>query len=1690
MIMRRPPTDIRLFERNSHEPGRDGFHSVSDLTQRSKEPFQGRGGTRPYLFKGRVHGSETQAASHEPVSRTVAFRPLQRWTPGSARKQPEGSGPHSLMAGVVTLALAWIAGGSFYQTSGQPLPTAPASQNQRANPAAAPASPNQPGPASAPRAQTPDPFEFLDGDRVVLLGDTLIEREQLYGYVETRLLARHPDRKITFRNLGWSADTPLGASRMSFDWPKPEEEWLKHLLAQVAAVKPSVAMVGYGMASSFAGEAGLPKFKADLAKLIEGIQAQSQEKRVRVILLSPIRHEPLPPPLPDPVNHNAVLGLYTKAIQEIAEAGGHHFISLFDLLPDGTKTDPPVPLTDNGIHLNAVGYWTLAETIEQGLGWIPTAWRLGFTRDGQPRRGSQLIKVEDVVRTDNSVRFKATTDFLEHLMAPGDDSMTPRRTPPNLLQFMGIKAGTYVLRIDGHAVVGFDHGDWGRGQRISGGPPQARTEQLRQTVIKKNELFFHRWRPQNQTYLFGFRKHEQGQNAREIPMFDPLIEEQEAKIAELVKPVTHTYELLTPEDAAATPPPVPAAAEPTPKAEVPARPTAAPAQNPAPARASEPNAFQPQPRPNFQVAEGFDVQLFAENPQLAKPIQMNFDPQGRLWIASSSVYPQIQPGQVANDKILVIEDTNGDGKADKSTVFAEGLLIPTGVEPGDSGAYVGQSTELLHFKDLDGDGRADQKRVVLSGFGTEDTHHIIHTLRWGHDGQLYFNQSIYIHSHIETPHGVVRLNSGGILRLRPPTMELGIHCKGWVNAWGHDFDAFGQSFVTDGAGSSGINLGVPGAMYVTYEGARRILGGVSPGSYPKFCGLEIIRSEHFPSDWQGNLITCDFRAHRVVRFAINEQGSAYVTKEMPDVLRTSDVTFRPIDVKLGPDGALYIADWSNPIIQHGEVDFRDPRRDHEHGRIWRVTAKGRPLVSKPKLKEAGNAELLAQLVSPNAFNQRQARRAITERGSSIAPDLASWTQSQASEKALLEALWMYQSIDLAEPALLEKVLSAKDGRIRAAAVRVVGYWRERLKDPVSLLARAVADEHPRVRLEAVRALSQIPTARSAELVLSALDKPMDPHLDYGVWLSINDLAKPWIDAVQSGAWKIEGRERQLEFGLRSIEPALAGSVLERLLETRSIPRDGSGPWIDLIGQAGSPKELRLLFDCILGKRLDDSAAATALAALGQAARTRKANPSGDLTSAENLLDHSNATVRAQTIRLAGAWRLSRVAPRILHAAGNTSAPSAVQQAAFESLRELGGTEVIQGLEPLTAKGKPPAIRREAARTLAALNLEQAMPRVLHVLSETGSENEALSLWRSVLANKGAAGVATRALAKATLPAAAAKAGLRAAREGGRNEPDLVLALARSGNLEETARDLTPAEIQRIVASVNEKGDPARGEALYRRADLNCLGCHAIGGAGGKVGPDMTSLGASAPIDYLIESLLYPNRKVKEGYHSTILETKDGLELSGVLVRETGTEVVIRDATNKEVAVAANNIQRRSTGGSIMPSGLLDVLTGDQQIDLYRFLSELGKPGLFDASKGNVARFWKLFAATIDAAQFGDERVLKSDLTDQGWTPAISCVDGRLLREELEAKLKSVAGRHPSAVYAAARFQVARAGQVRLQLSAKPYVALWIDGRPVTAASPIQTELSSGNHTLVVKVDARNLPEEIRLETADGTFLTE
>jgi len=1390
----------------------------------------------------------------------------------------------------------------------------------------------------------PENFELRDGDRVALIGDTLIEREQESGWLETVMHASFPARHVIVRNLGWSADTPAGESRASFDFAEPGKGF--QLLTNAAAkVRPSVVILGYGMASSFGGEAGLPRFKADMENLIAALQRDPSQP-VRVVLFSPLRHEKLPPPLPDPSSHNEELSHYTEVLRQIAQAHGFPFVDLFDWQPAERARE----VTDNGIHLTPPGYRLMAVEAARQLGWNP--------------------------------RLKSA------------DKNT--------------------------------------------------LEQLRQEIVRKDQWYFDRWRPENQTYLLGFREHEQGKNARELPEFDPLIDAADHRIFQW-------QEVLF------------------------ARGKTPPAPWPAGAPVKGSNA---PPLPVFDMAPGFEISLWAASPLLAKPTQMNFDPRGRLWVATSSIYPQIAPGQKANDKIVILEDTHHTGQADRSTLFADGLFLPTGLEPGDGGCYVGQSTELLY---LSGDTKAKARRVVLSGFGTEDTHHLVHTLAWGPDGMLYFDQSIYIHSHLETPNGVVHLNSGGIFHLRPQSMQLDVFLRGFCNPWGHQFDAFGQSFVSDGAGFEGICWGIPGATYFSYAVMRREMASISPGSYPKFCGLEIVGSRQFPDDWQGNVLTADFRAHRLVRFAVSPDGAGYVTEQMHDLLRTTNDSFRPIDLKFGPDGALYVADWCNPIINHGEVDFRDPRRDHDHGRIWRITAKGRPLETYRDLSRAGNRALLDNLLSSNIYDVQQSRRVLTERGPRILSDLGKWTSRQTNETALLQALWMHQSIENRDDSLLDRLLDAHDGRIRAAATRVLAAWPRTHTDvaglePDDCYDRLLRDPFPRVRVEALRAVAGVPSLRSAEWALQTIDLKTDSFLDYALWLTVNDLSQPWLEGVRSGAWKSAGREKQLAFALKAIEPERAGPALSQFLKEQPLSTNGQGPWIELIGQFGLAAEVQQLFNAILDRAWTPEATKRAWAALGAAA-DRHVQPTARTEQLADFFDGGDEATLLHATRMAGSWKVAACFSNLCSLPASPGVTSSVRAAALDSLRKLGGADVIAVLQPWTRQGEPMELRQPALLALAAIDMPHAGPAAMSLLLDLTNQQKEVSAWRSLLGNAGAGAVLASELPKSGFPKTLAKAGVRAAREAG-GEPELVLALNRAAGLSGTEAELSKADITKLVEAAQKRGDPVRGERIFRSQQQSCATCHAIGGVGGHVGPDLTSIGASAQVDYLIESVYYPNKEIKDGFQSCLIETRDGEEMSGIPARENDRELVLRTAADQEVTIAKSQILSRKVGGSLMPSGLIDNLSMQQQLDLFRFLTELGKPGPFDASSGNVARFWKV------AHDDGDPGVFASGLAGDRWRAVASLVDGSLLREDIQSHLPDGTG----PILAGARFRTAKTGEVHFNVPADG--TAWVDGKETALHSPnLVLALPAGTHTVILKFEAGQLPESIRLHSADVTFLT-
>ena len=582
----------------------------------------------------------------------------------------------------------------------------------------------------------------------------------------------------------------------------------------------------------------------------------------------------------------------------------------------------------------------------------------------------------------------------------------------------------------------------------------------------------------------------------------------------------------------------------------------------------------------FTVADGYEINLFASEvdfPDLENPVNFTFDPQGRLWVATMPSYPQYQPPHKPNDKLLIFEDTDGDGKADKQSVFADGLHLPTGFEVGDGGAYVAQEPNLVHLVDTDGDGKADQKKIVMGGFDSGDSHHAIGAFVWGPGGGVYMHEGTFHVTQVETPYGPTRNAHGAVYRFDPTRQKLETFVSyNFANPWGHCWDAWGQNFVADASG---------GANYFGTAFSMRTQNFAGQDDFGPFkfvyrkqmeqffkkrvrptAGCEIVSSRHFPPEAQGNyLLNNCIGFQGVLQHTVKDSDSGFEGEEIEPILFSSDRNFRPTDLQFGPDGALYIVDWFNPLVGHMQHNLRDPNRDHTHGRIWRITYPGRPLLKNQDLTKLSIPELLEELKSPEDRVRHRTRIRIREfPAAEVAAALQKWTKKLDASDAgyehnLLEALWVCQhhntpsnpdeQIRSFSRSLLGGRLASNDGRARAAAVRVLSHWRDLFpqEDVIAWLTKAANDDHPRVRLEAVRAASWVNTVAAAEVALEVVKHPRDYYIDYALEEVIRGLEPVWKSAISSGQRFAVSNPAGIEYILGSI----SGFDLEKL--PRSAP---------------------------------------------------------------------------------------------------------------------------------------------------------------------------------------------------------------------------------------------------------------------------------------------------------------------------------------------------------------------------------------------------------------------------------------------------------------------------------------------------------------------------------------------------------
>jgi len=884
----------------------------------------------------------------------------------------------------------------------------------------------KPAPRPARPALPPSrlPLEFIDGERIALIGNSTAERMNLFGHFESLLHQRFPDKRLVVRNFARPADE-VGNRQRANDYTKLDDP--------MAAFGADTYLLFFGFNESFAGAGGVDPFMADYGKLLDDVTKHyprdDSKAPPRFVIVSPIAVEASGDPLmPDAEAQNAALGLYAAAARKVAEARGLAFVDLLTPTAAAFAAQAGLQHTINGCHLDEAGDRLVGRELDAALFGGPA---------------SRTLEPAAFERLRAAVNDKSWVHLQDYRMVNGwyvyggrrtwDTETFPREYAK--LRNMAAVRDAYVWDIAG-------------GKPVSAAPDDSGT----------GELFL----PQTR---FGEPRQAYSENAEGGPVIKPP--------ADLIASCT--------------------------------------------------------------VPPGFEMTLFADEsrfPEIAKPVQLAFDSKGRLWIATMPSYPQWQPGSPPPaDKLVILEDTDGDGRADKSTVFFDRLHCPTGFQFFNGGVLVMDQPRLLWLKDTDGDDRADQIVHVLDGWATEDTHHTVGAFEASPAGLLHMLEGVAMSTAVETPWGPFRnFGSSGCYVLDPRTWKLRhFVTPGYGNPWCYVFNEWGQGFCGDGTGASQHwDTPLSGGQYRGRKGMNPVF---DTESMRPVVGSEFLRTRQFPDDVQDQfLYACVINTNGMPRWTFADDGAGYKgtrvrhdpndKKTAFDLIKSTDKHFRPVDPQIGPDGALWFGDWANPLIGHMQYSQRDPNRDHVHGRIYRLVNKDRPLLTPETQAGRTTAEVLDQLRSPEWRTRYRARADLQARPrDEVLATARNWLAKVGADpladRLRTEVLWLQQSFHAVAADLLADAIRSTTPDARAAATRVLADERDRIPDAEQRLCTLAADPHPRVRAEAVRGLSFFPTMTAMQAVTNAVNiEPADRWVEYtcdaalganiGVWRKAHD----------------------------------------------------------------------------------------------------------------------------------------------------------------------------------------------------------------------------------------------------------------------------------------------------------------------------------------------------------------------------------------------------------------------------------------------------------------------------------------------------------------------------------------------------------------------------------------------------------
>jgi putative membrane-bound dehydrogenase-like protein len=933
------------------------------------------------------------------------------------------------------------------------------------------------------------------------------------------------------------------------------------------------------------------------------------------------------------------------------------------------------------------------------------------------------------------------------------------------------------------------------------------------------------------------------------------------------------------------------------------------------------------------VPPGFTVEIVASEPDIVNPVAMTFDERGRAWITESLEYPRRSPGP-GRDRVKVLEDTDGDGKADKFTVFAEGLNIPSGIAVGHGGVWVANAPDILFLQDTDGDGKADRREVVVTGFGRDDTHELPNSLTWGPDGWLYGWNGVFNRSHVNY-RGKTHDFTCAIFRIHPGTREFELFCEGTSNPWGIAWDTEGSAFASACV--------IDHLWHLSETGYYHRQGGPYPPFTWKiesivahkhqqaaYCGIHFYDSDAYPAAYRERLFMGNIHGNSVNMDRLRRKGSTYEGLAEPDFLAANDAWFMPVSQQTGPDGSLYILDWYDRYHCYQDAN-RDPGGiDRLKGRLYRVRYGSTPRRAGFDLGKASDDALIDLIGSGNGYDRDTARRLLSEREThqvdrrlqAIALD------SKSPRRTRMNALWTRISRSALDSVFQQQLLDDKDPGFRAWGVRAAGNQHrvaEAVREKVVSLAR---DPSPDVHLQVAIAARKIegvePVALLAEIASACGDDKLIPRI---VWRNLHPLLQQDAARFVAALDRAEGKPG----------PGLI-AILPRALEKMLSPREPDVKTVaGLLGRLIATREtepIRQAVDALAARIREKSLSASASDKLRD--EIRRVVPD---TSAEG-----HAAVLPDEIQILIAyWRDARAlkAARALFMSPDQPAP--IRLKALDALiYALPTDSSLASIKEVVRDGRRAGPVEFRGRVLGALGTIDS-PAVASLVLDAypGMEADLKPRAVEVLTQRTAWSLALlKAMGAGKVDAAALNVN-QVRRLLASNDAGLVNEVkARWG----TIRDGRNPDREQAVKRVREflrktPGDPDAGAQVFKKI---CAQCHKIYGEGQDVGPEIT-LNGRGSYEQLLSNVLDPSLVIGASYQGTTVATIDGRVLNGLLVEQSPQRIVLKLQGGKLESIPASQVEEMKVSPlSLMPEDLEKQLQPQELADLFAFIT-LDKP---------------------------------------------------------------------------------------------------------------------------------------------------